>query len=308
MLRHASAVLAALLTCDFAQAQWSSFRPVTIDLLPKDQRELDKQTVQDGKVVPKEIRVDWYGFQLRGTTNIVEHRYQYPVADPTLAPGDKIIRVRATEVSDAETVTAALRAAPDGNGIPIIVERQNGDVMEATKITLYRAHSITLNELFNGGISVRPPVPASDKPGAWGEVLDLSFSVVAISDDGEGIFRGYIKVPTFSREGRSATTFRRVDVANAVLRGWNVAGLDVGESADFRPTQKAAENVTDNGAQQLALKSGSSGMPGGKTNGGHGFLSRRKNLSEDFIIGIAPNETVQVDGKPLKVNVLINMN
>jgi membrane-associated protease RseP (regulator of RpoE activity) len=307
MLRHASAVLAALLACDFAQAQWSSFRPVTIDLLPKDQRELDKQTVQDGKVVPKEIRVDWYGFRLKGTTNIIEYRYQYPVADPTLAPGDKIIRVRATEVSDSESVLTALRASPDGNGIPIIVERDNEGVVETAKITVYRANSLTLNGLFNERISVRPPIPASDKPGAWGEVERLSFKVVAISDDGEGIFRGYIKVPIFNGKSREPVSSRDVELANTVLRGWNVAGLDVGEAATLKATQKAAENVTNNNAQQLVLKSGSNGMPGEKSNGGHGFLSRRIDLSEDFIIGIAPNETVQVDGKPLKVNVLINM-
>lgn len=303
MLRHASILFVTLVHCVTVHAQWSSFKPVTIADLPNDQRAIDQQTVKDGNVVPKAIRVDWYGFQLKGMSNIVEHRFQYPVADPTLAPGDKITRVRTTAVTDAKSVTAALRASPDGSAVPIIVERENRGIVEPIKITLYRADSITLNALFNDSIRVRPPVPASDKPGTWGEVLDLSFSVVAIADDGEAIFRGYIKVPTFNSRGRDVDTFRRVDVTNAILRGWNVAGLDVGESADLKEIQKADAHE----AQQFVLKSGSSGIPGQKTSGGNGFLSDRKKLSEEFIIGIAPNETVQVDGKPLKVNVLINM-
>ena len=117
MLRHACVLLAAIFHCVNVHAQWSSFRPIDINVIPEDQRNMNEQTVVKGKIVPKEIRVDWYEFSLEGNTNEVKDLYQYPVADPTFAPGDRIVRIRTKDVGTAEEIMRELRATPD---IPLL--------------------------------------------------------------------------------------------------------------------------------------------------------------------------------------------
>lgn len=272
MPRHVSVLFVTLFHCLTVHAQWSSFKPVTLDVLPKDQREIDQQTVEDGKVVPKEVRVDWYGFTLRGGTNIVEDRYQYPVADPTLAPGDKIILVRTTEVTDADSVNAALRATPATGAIPISVLRQIQDAEEEIKVTLYRGDSSILRELLAKKIAARPPFPESGKRGTWGEVRLLEVTLRAIDDNGQGIFDATFSIPRDDRLRKSSKGPGTVRAENVLLRGWNLAGLSVGDRVTVPPIgynkgQKITAEVID-----MALQTGSSGIPNKRVLGGGGFL------------------------------------
>ena len=108
---HALLTLAVLLWCNIGNAQWSHFRSVREELLPHDQRGFNDQTVEKGKVVPTEIRVDCYGFTLNVDSNEIEDVYQYPFADPTLASGYKIIKVRTRNVRDAAGIIRELRAS-----------------------------------------------------------------------------------------------------------------------------------------------------------------------------------------------------
>lgn len=297
--------LAVLMPASVASAQWSSFKPVTLDVIPRDQRNIDEQTIVKGKVAPKEIRVDWYGFDLKNGTNEVLNRYQYPVADPTLASGDKITRIRAIDVTDERSITSALRAASDAVSMPIVVERKVDDKIITQRVTLYRANSLILNALLQKQLNAAPPIPNSNKPGVWGQASHLNFKVVAITDDGEGIFSGFIIVPKLDADGRYSGKSTDVRIENTVLRGWAVSGLEVGEQPRFasRPASQPQQKL----AEQLVQKAGSSGIPGEKVVGGSGFLRRSRDQAERFVIGIGANETVEVDGKKLKVNVIFNV-
>jgi|GEM_PF-2023834 len=306
MLRCVGTII-LLVQCTHATAQWSSFKPVTKELIPRDQREINQQTVAEGNVIPKEIRVDWYGFTMKNGTNVVQDRYQYPVSDPVLATGDKIVRVRTTDVTDADQVTKALRESPDTDSVSISVERILDGTTKLVKITLYRANSILLNRLLNDDVGIQPPVPLSGKPGVWGEASSLSFKLVTIADNGEGIFRGSIRVPELDERRRRSGSVRGVHVEHAVLRGWNVAGLSVGDPAELYRCATNPDHVVPAEVPRLVMGTGSSGIPKEKTKGGIGFLSAGSIYKPNLVIGIGENEILKVDGKDLQVNVLVNM-
>jgi hypothetical protein len=293
-------MLTVLGHCCVGNAQWSSFRSVREELLPDDQRDIDNQTVEKGKVVPKEIRVDWYGFTLEDDTNVVEDIFQYPVADPTLFPGDKIIKVRTRDVRNADEITRELRATPERGTIALTVSREVDGQLKPVKISLHRANSLILKGIFADSIRVCPPLLNTEKADSWGAVFDFGCRVVAIADNDERIFSGAF-VPL---DGKSTR------VENLVFRGWRIPDLDVGDELDL------AERASDNGEefqilkQKILLQSGSSGVPKQSADGGAGFLyapDRRQLRGIRHIVGISKPEKIKVDAKDLEVHVVINM-
>ena len=301
MLRQSLAVIIALLQCGIAGAQWSSFKPVTEELIPEDQRDISEQTVVKGKVVPKEIRVDWYGFTLDGDTNIVEDRFQYPVADPTLAPGDKIIMIRTTEVSNAAQIDSELRNSPTKSPISITVEREIDGDTKPVKISLHRAKSLILNGLLDRKISVQPPMLRSSKEGTWGGVIGLSWQPTGMAENGEIICHVGIN---------NEQDARVIALTNIVLRGWDLQNSRIGQEVKVPLPGSDPQREPFPKAEAMALLSGSTGIPNEKSDGGIGFLNNRyqdPDRKAKYIIGIGSKETLKLDGKDLEVRVLINM-
>jgi hypothetical protein len=210
-------------------------------------------------------------------------------------------------VKDADSVTAALRATPDADAVPIVVERLTEGSVKTEKITLYRANSLVLSDLLKKKLSISPPFVQNDDAGVWGEARLLSFQLIAIADDGRGVFKGTINVVESKGRTRKATGETVVRVENVLLRGWDVSGMNVGEFAKLNTLGNTEDYEPSDEARQLVLKSGSSGSPGQKTPGGIGFLYPETRVKPRYIFAIGQNETVHVDGKKLKVSVLINM-
>lgn len=301
MLPQSIAVIIALLHCGIAGAQWSSFKPVTEELIPEDQRDISEQTVVKGKVVPKEIRVDWYGFTLDGDTNIVEDRFQYPVADPTLAPGDKIIMIRTTEVSNAAQIDSELRNSPTKSPISITVEREIDGDTKPVKISLHRAKSLILNGLLDRSIRVQPSKLRSSEVGAWGSVFRMYWQAAAMAENGEVICHGTIDI-----EGDN----KHVSLQNIVLRGWDLQNSRIGQEVKVPLPGSDPQREPFPKAEAMALLSGSTGIPNEKSDGGTGFLLGSKNnqaASFGYWVGIGPREKLKLDGKDVEVHVLINM-
>ncbi len=293
-------MLTVLGHCCVGNAQWSSFRSVKEELLPDDQRDFNGQTVEKGKVVPKEIRVDWYGFTLEDDTNVVEDIFTYPVAEPTLFPGDKIIKVRTRDVRNAPEIVRELRATPERGTVALTVSREGDGQSKQVKISLHRANSLILKGILAGNIRVCPPLLNPEKPDSWGAVFDFECRVVAIADNGESIFSGLF-IPL---EGKSTR------VENIVFRGWSIPDLDAGDELDL-PTR-----ATHNGEefqvmkQRILFQSGSSGVPKQSADGGAGFLydpDRRQLRGIRHIVGISKPEKIKIDAKDLEVHVVINM-
>jgi hypothetical protein len=304
---HAILTLAIMFHCNVGNAQWSSFKPITKQVLPPDQKEIDGQTVEDGKVVDKVIRVDWYGFTLEGETNVVKDRYQYPVADPTLAAEDKIVAVMGKSTTTAADVWSALRQTKENATISItIIRRQDGSDVEK-RIRLYRANSAVLNALFNEEGYASPPYLTPGVVNAWGSVGSMSLKAIAIADDGTPVFSGEI---------------HSLPVENVILTGWTIPKLNAGDKFKPPTISRDSGNKNPKAAGELAIYTGSCATPKEKIEGGSAFLHfpssviRRIQIPSPkpraprqslFIIGIGTKSVVKVDGKELKVNVVVNM-
>lgn len=292
--------LAVLIQCNTGNAQWSVFRSVREELLPDDQRDINSQTVEKGQVIPKEIRVDWYGFTLKDDSNEIEDVYQYPVADPTLAPGDKIIKVRTRDVRDAPGIMRELRASPERGTAAVTISRLVAGQSKQVKISLHRANSLVLKSMLSESIKVRPPLLNYEKSDSWGGVSEFDFRVVAVADSGELIASGSF-APAIGESVR---------VQNAVFRGWKLPELAVGDKLDLSRREIDDDEAFQAMQQRILLMSGSSGVPKQSSEGGTGFLYEPKGIffrSMRHIVGIGKKEKIKVDGKDLEVHVVINM-
>jgi hypothetical protein len=306
MLRHACVLLAAIFHCVNVHAQWSSFRPIDINVIPEDQRNMNEQTVVKGKIVPKEIRVDWYGFSLEGNTNEVKDLYQYPVADPTFARRDRIVRIRTKDVGTAEEIMRELRATPDKGMIPVTVLRIIDGQKKNIRLALHRANSLILKGILDKSLSTGPPLLGDGNYGAWGEIERISAQATATADNGELVYTGSIEV------GRREL----IPLEHFVLRGWKQNNPFVGKSLNIPRYREDPDHETHPMAVELMNGTGSTGIPKKVADGGAGFVfDSRKRFRVDpsrfsqfnYIVGVGKNESLTVDDKTLEVHVLVNM-
>lgn len=313
---HAILTLAILLKCNTMNAQWSSFKAISREVIPEDQRNIDEQTLIKGKIAPKEIRVDWYGFTLDGDTNVIKDRFQYPVADPTVAAGDKIVSVRGKEVTNAAGIQKELRESPDKGTVFVQIVRTIEGKEKSVRLNLHRANSLVLHGILQGRIRARPPLLQSGDEGAWGETGGTSATVIAIADTGERILAGRVnevKLENFIIRGwntpESSDSLRKKNLPKKDW--WNGQNRKVGDSFGLPYAGKDKELKLHPQAAFIACGSGSSGHPKRDSKNGDGFLyddSDRYYIDRSrLILGIGKNEVLTVDGKKLEVHVLVNM-
>lgn len=308
-------MLSILIKCHTLSAQWSSFKAISREIIPEDQRNIDEQTLIKGKIAPKEIRVDWYGFTLVGDTNVIKDRFQYPVADPTLAAGDRIVSVRGKEVTNAAGIQKELRESPDKGTVFVQVVRTIEGEEKSVRLNLHRASSLVLHGILQGRIRARPPLLQSGDEGAWGETGGASATVIAIADTGERILAGRVnevKLENFIIRGWNTPESSNSLHKNLPKKNWwNGQNRKVGDSFGLPYAGKDKELKLHPQAALIACGTGSSGHPKQDSKNGDGFLyddSDRFYVDRNrLILGIGKNEVLNVDGKKLEVHVLVNM-
>ncbi|MBL8819943.1 MAG: hypothetical protein JNL58_28215 [Planctomyces sp.] len=173
----------------YAQSlNWGSFKELSIELLPEDQRNIDSLTVKDGKATTKDVPIDFWGFTFKPDSLEVDEVFRYPIAEPPLMVGDRIIKVRSRAVDTSSTAIKILKSA-DSPIASAIVERTfpDGSVSQI-RTRIHRANSIIFNRILKEELKPEPPRLKASGSWSWGYVDRLTITKIGTLDDGRDFY------------------------------------------------------------------------------------------------------------------------
>jgi hypothetical protein len=239
--------------------------------------------------LPPERYGSFYGFAVDPETTVVTTRYRYPLTDPPLFEGDKIVSIKGISVTDEQSI---LQVLDDAKKMPVtmIVERKNRDgSARKLNVKVYRSEfALTKRMMANGDLN--SPVnlegsavlPSLDTDSFGWLYTDAQF--IAWVDDPEGFSAD--KIPVFRSAPLRVNGNRRMSAKE--VRFLEKIGLFI--VRDFRPhvNGRQIDFYTDVIVSRF---------PKDKWEKGEAvYLQKASALVE-------PELQVEIDGKPVNVKV-----
>lgn len=279
MLRRCVFTLAILMAPISAQAQvprWTPFEGLNDNSLPPERYG------------------SFYGFAVDPETTVVTTRYRYPLTDPPLFEGDKIVSIKGISVTDEQSI---LQVLDDAKKMPVtmIVERKNRDgSTRKLNVKVYRSEFALTKRMMEGrdwgralSFESSAVLPSLDTDSFGWLYTDAQFT--AWVDDPERVSDD--KIPVFRATPLRVNGDRRMSAKE--VRFLEKIGLFI--VRDFRPPINGSklDFYTDVVASRFPKEKWEKG--------GAVFLQKSPMLVE-------PELQVEIDGKPVNVKVFTLFN